>query len=92
MALLGLRSLFFVLESLMERFKYLHFGLAGMLGFVGIKMLLLDTAWAIPTPVSLMVIAAVLTTSIVCSLYIPKVLPALALPNMVNPLAQKQRS
>ncbi len=90
MALLGLRSLFFVLESLMERFKYLHYGLAGMLGFVGIKMLLLDTAWSIPTPVSLMVIVCVLTISIVCSLYRqPKTMPVIALPQIMAPIPGK---
>ena len=90
MALLGLRSLFFVLESLMERFRYLHYGLACMLGFVGIKMLLLDTAWAIPTPVSLLVIIAVLMTSIICSMYRrPDALPVMALPNIMQPMPEK---
>ena len=90
MALLGLRSLFFVLESLMERFRYLHYGLACMLGFVGIKMLLLDSAWAIPTPVSLLVIIAVLMTSIICSLYRrPDALPVMALPNIIRPMPEK---
>lgn len=90
MALLGLRSLFFVLESLMERFKYLHYGLAGMLGFVGIKMLLLDTVWSIPTPVSLVVIVCVLGASIGFSLYRqPKTILAITLPGMVNPMPQK---
>jgi len=69
MALLGLRSLFFVLESLMARFQYLHLGLAAMLVFVGIKMLLLDTAWAISTPISLLVIVCVLGAAIGMSLY-----------------------
>ena len=81
MALLGLRSLFFVLESLMDRFHYLNYGLAVMLGFVGVKMLLLDTTWAIPTPVSLMVIALVLGTSIGLSLLKKRdVHPVMALP------------
>lgn len=83
MALLGLRSLFFVLESLMERFTYLHYGLACMLGFVGIKMLLLDTPWSIPTPVSLVVIVMVLGCSIVLSLYRqPKTPVIIALPDI----------
>ncbi len=90
MALLGLRSLFFVLESLMERFRYLHYGLACMLGFVGVKMLLLDTAWAIPTPVSLLVIVFVLMTSIICSLYRrPDAPPVMALPNIMQPMPEK---
>ncbi len=81
MALLGLRSLFFVLESLMDRFHYLNYGLAVMLSFVGVKMLLLDTAWAIPTPVSLLVIASVLGASISFSLLRkPAIAPAMTLP------------
>lgn len=69
MALLGLRSLFFVLESLMARFQYLHFGLAAILVFVGVKMLLLDTTWAISTPISLLVIVCVLGAAIGMSIY-----------------------
>ncbi|GAA4651332.1 TerC family protein [Kistimonas scapharcae] len=87
MALLGLRSLFFVLESLMDRFHYLNYGLAVMLSFVGVKMLLLDTAWAIPTPVSLLVIASVLGASIGLSLLRkPAVATVIALPPAGIPL------
>lgn len=69
MAILGLRSLFFVLESLMARFAYLHYGLAIMLAFVGVKMLLMQTAYAISTPISLSVIVVVLAATIAFSLY-----------------------
>src|SRR5207237_1148346 len=39
-AILGLRSLFFALSSLMDVFEYLHYGISGVLVFVGFKMLL----------------------------------------------------
>jgi len=41
-AILGLRSLYFLLAGLMDRFVYLRTGLAFVLGFVGIKMILVD--------------------------------------------------
>ena len=66
-AILGLRSLYFALAGLMDRFQYLHYGLAGILGFVGIKMLIMDF-WPIPTVVSLGVVAGIATGSIVISL------------------------
>jgi tellurite resistance protein TerC len=66
-AILGLRSLYFALAGLMHKFKYLHYGLAAILIFVGIKMLLVDI-YKIPIIVSLLCIALILTISIVTSL------------------------
>ncbi len=66
-AILGLRSLYFVLAGVMGKFSYLKLGLAVVLVFVGIKMTLVDL-WKIPTPISLGVIAGVITISIVASL------------------------
>ncbi len=66
-AILGLRSLYFVLAGVMGKFSYLKLGLAVVLVFVGIKMTLVDL-WKIPTPISLGVIASVITISIVASL------------------------
>ena len=66
-AILGLRSLYFALSGLMEKFCYLKYGLAGVLGFVGVKMMLLDIA-PIPISVSLMVVASIAMLSIVASL------------------------
>ncbi len=66
-AILGLRSLYFVLAGVMGKFSYLKLGLAVVLVFVGVKMTVVDL-WKIPTPISLGVIAAVLTISIVASL------------------------
>jgi tellurite resistance protein TerC len=62
-ALLGLRSLYFLLAGMMERFAYLTHGLAIVLVWVGAKMLLTDV-WKIPTWLSLVVIVAVLTIAI----------------------------
>ncbi|WNG16912.1 TerC family protein [Cystobacter fuscus] len=66
-AILGLRSLFFVLAGAVEKFSYLKVGLAGVLVFVGAKMALVDVV-KIPSPVSLGVIALLLGVSIVASL------------------------
>jgi len=62
-ALLGLRSLYFLLDGMMDRFVYLTHGLAVILVFVGFKMLLIDL-WKIPTWLSLLVILAILAAAI----------------------------
>ena len=69
-AILGLRALFFLLAGLMERFSYLKVGLAGVLIFVGTKMVISDV-YKIPIGASLAVIALMLTVSIVASLRRP---------------------
>lgn len=66
-ALLGLRSLYFALAGMMDKFRYLKFGLAGILTFVGTKMLLVDIA-PVPIVVSLPIIISILTVSVVASL------------------------
>jgi tellurite resistance protein TerC len=66
-AILGLRSLYFVLAGVIDKFHYLKLGLAVILTFVGTKMTLVDI-YKIPTPVSLGVIAAVLAIAVVASL------------------------
>jgi tellurite resistance protein TerC len=66
-AILGLRALFFVLAGAMDRFHYLKPGVALILVFVGVKMVL--GAWVhLATGVSLGVILAILTASVVLSL------------------------
>jgi len=64
-AILGLRSMFFALAGVMERFAYLHYGLAAVL--VGAKMLLVGF-YKIPTLASLLVIVGLLAVSVVASL------------------------
>jgi len=65
-AILGLRSLFFALSSLMDIFEYLHYGIACLLTFVGIKMLI-SHYYVIRTDVSLGIIATILVVTIVAS-------------------------
>ena len=67
-AILGLRAMYFLLADLMHRFVHLKLGLALVLVWVGIKMLLKVDVFYIPTAVSLAVIATILTVSIVTSL------------------------
>ena len=66
-AMLGLRSLYFLLAGSIEKFRYLRFGLAGILVFVGAKMILSDVV-SIPTWASLAVIAFAVTCAVVFSL------------------------
>jgi tellurite resistance protein TerC len=66
-AILGLRALYFCLADMAGRFRYLNLGLGVILGFVGTKMLLTDF-YHVPTWLSLVVIALVLTVAIVASL------------------------
>ena len=65
-ALMGLRSLFFVLEGLVDRFPYLSYGLAIVLAFVGAKMLVKDF-WHPPIWLSLAIIVVTLGVSIIYS-------------------------
>jgi len=69
-AMLGLRSLYFLLSGIVERFRFLRAGLAAILAFVGLK-LVSSGAVEIPTWVSLAVIAAALTLAVAASLTIP---------------------
>ena len=66
-AILGLRSLYFVLAAALERFRYLKFSLAFILAFVGVKMILAHHH-PIPTFVSLAVIAGILAVGMIASL------------------------
>lgn len=69
-AILGLRSLYFLLAKMMDRFHHLKTGLAVVLAFVGVKMCIAE--WVhIPVQYSLLVIAAVLAGSVVASLAWP---------------------
>lgn len=69
-AILGLRALYFLLADSLKRFRYLNYGLAGVLAFVGGKMIATQV-WDIHVPIwlSLLVIVTVVTISIVASLY-----------------------
>jgi len=73
-AILGLRSLYFLLAGALGYFRYLKIGLSLVLAFIGVKMLLdphdRPTQWfqiEIPTGISLLVVAAILSISIALS-------------------------
>lgn len=69
-AILGLRSLYFLLAKMMDRFHHLKTGLAMVLAFVGVKMCIAE--WVhIPVQYSLLVIASILAGSVVASLAWP---------------------
>lgn len=70
-AILGLRSLYFALAAIMKLFHHLHYGLAVILAFVGVKMLLSDIH-KIPVGAALGVIVSILLISIIASLVFPK--------------------
>jgi tellurite resistance protein TerC len=67
-AILGLRSMYFLLAGVMDRFIYLKVGLGAVLVFVGTKMVLTDI-YKVPIVASLLIIATLLTTSVVLSLW-----------------------
>jgi tellurite resistance protein TerC len=74
-AILGLRSLYFLLAGVMHKFHYLKLGLSAVLTFVGLKMLMPDlselvsgVSYKIPTLLSLGVVAAILAVAVVASL------------------------
>ena len=65
-AILGLRSLYFALAELLDRFRYLHYGLGALLGFVALKML--AAPWFdLPITVSLAIIGGILAVCAVAS-------------------------
>jgi tellurite resistance protein TerC len=66
-AILGLRSLYFLVANLVKRFIYLKTGLAVVLGFVGAKMMITDFVH-VPTAISLLIIVLVLATTITISM------------------------
>lgn len=70
-AILGLRSLFFVLAGMLETFHFLHYGLSIILIFIGAKMLASNYV-RMPTEIALVVVAGILLISVVLSLIFPK--------------------
>jgi tellurite resistance protein TerC len=66
-AILGLRSLYFVLASILDRFKYLQYSLVVILAFVGVKMILLHHV-ELPEWLSLVVIAGLLAGGVLLSI------------------------
>jgi len=70
-AILGLRSMYFALATMMDVFHYLHYGLSVVLIFIGAKMLL-SHYYEIPTLVALLTVLLVLGISVAASLLLPK--------------------
>lgn len=70
-AILGLRSLYFVLARALRLFRYLKPALGMVLAFAGVKLLLAHTAWKIDNIVALIVVASTLAASVLASLLRP---------------------
>jgi TerC family integral membrane protein len=70
-AILGLRSMYFLLAGVVDKFRYLRVGLAVVLTFIGIKMLITAFGVHIPTWISLVFVAAVLLGSVIASWWFP---------------------
>lgn len=81
-AILGLRSLYFALAGVMDRFCYLKLGLGVVLTFVGAKMLLAHSPYKIDTAISLGVVAAILAVSVLASLLRSRPAPRLTAPTL----------
>jgi tellurite resistance protein TerC len=73
-AILGLRSLYYLLANVMDMFVYLKTGISFILAFVGMKMIISDY-YPIPIHISLMVIVAVLAIAVIASVTIGKKRP-----------------
>jgi len=69
-AILGLRSMYFLLAGVVEKFRYLRVGLAIVLTFIGMKMLVGATGYHIPIKISLGFVALVLFGSVIASLLV----------------------
>ena len=83
-AILGLRSLYFLLAGVLPRFVYLKLGLAALLVFAGVKILLSEF-WKMPVAISISVIVAILGVSIAASLWATRPTRAAAVPVEVEP-------
>lgn len=70
-ALMGLRSLYFALSGIMELFHYIHYGLAVILSFIGVK-LLIEPLYKIDTMYSLIIVGSILALSILLSIMFPQ--------------------
>jgi tellurite resistance protein TerC len=70
-AILGLRSLYFLLAGVIHTFRFLKFGVAAVLTFVGAKMLL-GSVYEIPIHISLVVIVVLLAASVIASMMFPE--------------------
>ena len=70
-AIMGLRALFFALAGVIKRFHYIHYGLAAILAFVGVKMLASEF-YKLPSVAALVVIAVILAFAMIASAVWPQ--------------------
>jgi tellurite resistance protein TerC len=70
-AILGLRAMYFLLVDMAQRFHLLKYGLAAILMFIGVKMLLLDV-YKIPVGIALGIVGLILLASVAASLAVPR--------------------
>ena len=91
MAVLGLRALYFVLAGVIERLRYLHYGLAAVLMFIGVKMLIADL-YHIPTLASLAFILLALGGSGAASLIVTRREKRHARPGLEEQAPAQERS
>jgi tellurite resistance protein TerC len=80
-AILGLRSMYFLLAGLMDRFRYLKISLVFLLAYIGVKMLV-SHHFPIPNSISLAFIAGILSVGVLASLVAPRREP----PRLHSPL------
>ena len=71
-AILGLRSMYFLLAGVVEKFQYLKMGLAIVLTFIGLKMLVVAVGIHVPIWISLVFVGVVLVSSVIASILWPK--------------------
>jgi tellurite resistance protein TerC len=71
-AIMGLRSMYFLLAGVIDKFHYLKLGLSVVLTFVGVKMLLVFFHIEVPIALSLGLVAGILVTSVIASLLFPQ--------------------
>lgn len=74
-AILGLRSMYFMLAGVMDRFIYIKYGLAAVLVFVGLKMVYLNELFGGKFPIgwSLFIIAVLISSSVIVSIIMDKI-------------------
>jgi len=70
-AILGLRAMYFLLVDMVERFHLLKYGLAAILMFIGVKMLMLDV-YKIPAGIALGIVGLILLSSVATSLFVSR--------------------
>lgn len=89
-AILGLRSLYFLLANMLDRFAYLKYSMMGILFFIGVKMVLLPSKIHIPELASLLTIASLLMAGIVASLWQERSKKTASMPSEQQPVEQDE--